>query len=272
VREAVKKHLTSNPRKLRPLLRKDGVKISMNELKTILNSMEAIQKLGDVKRITQQHSARFPNHKWYIDLIDMKPVFKIKGFLFTILDYYSRYAWVFFIDNKRMDSVYDVFYPLYEKYKPYEVIGDKGREWNKIKKIGVFYLTTVKGSVTPIESFNRTIIKKLNLLFTLEGKKGWRDKLARVLKTYNNSKHSITRQKPSQVFKLKKYSKMKAKHEKWKLAVGDYVRVILKFSLFAKKARVEKLSGKMKIVKIIGQNRYELSDGKIYTSSMIQPA
>lgn len=178
-----------------------GGGVSIETIRDALKSMDAVKRLGRIKRLTRQHSSNFPNHKWYIDLIDLTSGgFLPSGWLLTILDHYSRKAFAFFLKNKRAETVLKAFKPLFDKHKPLVVIGDKGSEWASIRKLpfSVFYLTTTKGSMTtPIERFNRTLIAKLNLLFRLEGKAGWKKKLTSVLSTNNSTEHATTSHTPN---------------------------------------------------------------------------
>jgi len=275
VHDAVGLFLTKNAKRLKPLILKHmGERIPLKDIEKALNSLDVVKRLDNIIRLKRQHAALFPNHKWYIDLIDLKSGrFLPRGFLFTILDYYSRKAWGFYLKNKRADTVYKAFAPLYNKYKPLIIIGDKGSEWSKIKKLkSFFYLTTTKGSTAPIESFNRTILMKLKLLFSLESKTGWKKKLNSVLTAYNETPHSSTNQTPNDMFELKEFNIKPVVQQHWKLKPGDPVRKQLKYNIFAKKARQNKLGKLLHVEKKVGQQRWLLSDGRTYTSGQIQPA
>ena len=46
-----------------------GGGVSIETIRDALKSMDAVKRLGRMKRLTRQHSSNFPNHKWSIDLI-----------------------------------------------------------------------------------------------------------------------------------------------------------------------------------------------------------
>ena len=177
------------------------------------------------------------------------------GWLLTILDHDSCKAFAFFLKNKRAETVLKAFKPLFDKHKPLVVIGDKGSEGASIRKLpfSVFYLTTTKGSTTPIERFNRALISKLNLLFRLEGKTGWKKKVTSVPSTYNNTEHVATWHMPNEVFALNKFSTDKPKFQDWELKPGDRVRKVVKVGVFAAFPQTERLHVQFITEKQIGR-------------------
>ena len=70
VKEAVALFLTTDVRRLKVLIKRHlGETVPLETIRDALKSMDAVKRLGRMKRLTRQHSSNFPNHKWSIDLI-----------------------------------------------------------------------------------------------------------------------------------------------------------------------------------------------------------
>ena len=247
--------------------------ISKEKIKEIVSRLAATQTTVKLKFPKATHQSTFPDHKWYFDLIDLKGAsLRPRGFLLTIIDHYSRYAFVRYLKDKQAKTVYDAFKPIYDKHRPLHLIADKGSEWSLINKFHNIHYGKPgnKYDNSPIERFNRSILEKLKLYFLLNSAKGWKDNLQNLIDSYNNEVHSATKEKPKHIYSGKKHSKFIHKTGRWNLSPGDNVRLVLDKNKFSKGAREATLGDLHKFIRITN-GLYELDNGKLYKQREIYP-
>jgi transposase InsO family protein/uncharacterized protein YktA (UPF0223 family) len=182
---------------------------------------------------------------WAADLADVsnKSNFNNKTtFLLTIVDIFSRYAWVFPLKNKGKASILKAFKTI--GHYPKNLWTDHGGEFfnNDLKpflaehNVNLYYTHSDNKSVY-VERFNRTLKEKLYKYMTLKNTKKYIDYLPIAVNEYNNRKHTTTRQTPEDVYINNKtpYHKITAsKVRKIKFSVGDFVRITKSKGIFAK--------------------------------------
>lgn len=269
----VRKTGQRNPRKVAAAL-----KLSQKEVAAVLQKSASLQKTKRLKFPRVQHDSFFPGQKLYFDLIDLKGgQIPGKGFILTVLDHYSRFAWAHHIKNKKAASVWRKFGPVYDEVRPQYLIADKGPEWAQIHKIHPIRYGDPdnKGDTAPIERLNRTLLELLLVVVELEeedgGKRSLQEMLDDVVQSYNETEHTATKKTPKSIFQGKKLSESDPQRNYWKAKPGDKFRIVLAHGRFAKKARAQKLSDEVLDFVKYTHGYYGLSDGKTYSVTDIYP-
>lgn len=189
---------------------------------------------------------------WEIDLCDMRQFQKYNdgySFILTIIDVFSKFAWVQALKNKSAGEVTKAFSYILRKQsrKPKIVQSDRGKEFTnkEFKNLLIqnnisqyfSYNFTLKCAV--VERFNRTLKQLMYKYFTQNNTRRYIDVLPRLVKLYNNSYHSTIKMTPSDVtddttkdvnkIYSKKYEKLKekTKNKRMRLKVNDIVRIAI---------------------------------------------
>ena len=166
-----------------------------------------------------------------------------KGFryLLMVLDVFSKYGWIVPLKDKKGETVVEAFKSIFkEGRKPQYLWTDKGKEYyNKhvkelLDKNGItLYSTENEEKSSVCERWNRTIKTKMWKQFTVQGNTQYLDMLPKLVKQYNNSKHSSIKMSPTEASKKKNegivyfnlYGNMESLSDKPKFNVGDKVRI-----------------------------------------------
>ena len=143
------------------------------------------------------------DHQWQCDLIDVGS-FKNKNikFLLTVIDVFSKYAWVVPVKNKTNKIMVQAFASILNKSKrkPFKLQSDDGTEFKgKMfqdflgeNHIDWFASKNMDTKATVVERFNRTIMAKLSKYMTHKGTKNFLNVLPSFVKSYNGKVHSST--------------------------------------------------------------------------------
>ena len=115
-----------------------------------------------------------------------------------VLDVFSKYGWIVPLKDKKGETVMNAFkIILKEGRKPHYLWTDKGKEYynkhvkelldkNKI----TLYSTENEEKSSVCERWNRTIKTRMWKQFTVQGNTQYLDMLPKLVKQYNNTKHS----------------------------------------------------------------------------------
>ena len=181
---------------------------------------------------------------WCSDLVEMQQFSKWnKGFryLLMVLDVFSKYGWIVPLKDKKGETVAEAFKTIFkEGRKPQYLWTDKGKEYynkhvkelldkNKI----TLYSTENEEKSSVCERWNRTIKSKMWKQFTVQGNTQYLDMLPKLVKQYNNTKHSSIKMTPIEASKKKNqgtvyfnlYGDTKQVSSKPKFKVDDKVRI-----------------------------------------------
>jgi hypothetical protein len=277
VKEAFQNTFSKNAKKNKAYIEKTHkIKVKLEDVKKALLQFEEVQVLQKDPPDGGQHRSNGVNLDWYIDLIDLGSSGFSSGWLLTVLDFYSRFAFVVPIANKKASTINKAFKPLYNLFRPQLIHADDGSEWAIIKKTGNWKISKWKRTTAPIEAFNRTIIEKLRLLKKLNGR-GWRQGIQNAVVAYNEERHSATKETPTDLLSGKKKSKYVPVIRTHNLKQGDWVRLRHIKKLFEKGARRVKLGERLQYVgrgDLPGTNQgrgYKLSDGSVRRYGEIVP-
>ena len=181
---------------------------------------------------------------WCSDLVEMQQFSKWnKGYryLLMVLDVFSKYGWIIPLKDKKGETVMNAFkIILKEGRKPHYLWTDKGKEYynkhvkelldkNKI----TLYSTENEEKSSVCERWNRTIKTRMWKQFTVQGNTQYLDMLPKLVKQYNNTKHSSIKMKPIEASKRENegtvyfnlYGDMETLKQKPKFKIGDMVRI-----------------------------------------------
>ena len=162
-------------------------------------------------------------------------------YLLMVIDVFSKYGWIVPLKDKKGESVTKAFSEIFkEGRKPQYLWVDKGKEfYNKhlkdlLEKYKIqIYSTENEEKSSVVERWNRTIKTKMWKQFTVQGNTQYLDMLPKILKQYNNTKHSSIKMTPVEASKKKNegtvyfnlYGDMKMLIQKPKFIIGDKVRI-----------------------------------------------
>ena len=158
-----------------------------------------------------------------------------------VLDVFSKYGWIVPLKDKKGETVAEAFKKIFkEGRKPQYLWTDKGKEYynkhvkelldkNKI----TLYSTENEEKSSVCERWNRTIKTQMWKQFTIQGNTMYLDMLPKILKQYNNTKHSSIKMTPIEASKKKNegvvyfnlYGDMETLKQKPKFKIGDMVRI-----------------------------------------------
>ena len=192
------------------------------------------------------------NQQFQGDLVDMQRLKSSNNnisFLLTLIDVFSKYAYVFPLKNKKGESVAQCLKKLFKSTPPMlQLQTDRGVEFKNrdvqltLKKYGVEFFVThnddIKASV--IERFNRTLKERIFRYLTRKNTYKYIDVLNDIVESYNNSYHRSIKRPPStvnyknqeEVWKTLYLKEKKVREES--LREGDRVRISKVKKLFEK--------------------------------------
>ena len=190
------------------------------------------------------------DEQWTADLIEVINISKQnKGYkyLLTVVDVFSKHAWVEPIKNKTGQAVTTAFEKILKQGRtPIQLQTDDGKEFynktfqNLLNKYKIHHFSTggdTKASV--VERFNRTLKQRMYRYFTVNNTLNFVPVLQTFVKSYNCSYHRSIQMAPDQVTEANSrqvYANLykNKKVNKPTLKVGDRVRLNKKFRLFKK--------------------------------------
>ena len=147
---------------------------------------------------------------WGVDLADMQSLSKYnKGikYLLCAINFFSKYAWVVPLKDKRVITIVNVFQKITSKgRKPSKIWVDRGGEFYnnlferflKINNIEM-YSTCNEGKSVVAERFNRTLKNKIFQHMAAVSKNVYFDILDDIVIKYNNTVNRTVKMKPTNV-------------------------------------------------------------------------
>ena len=183
------------------------------------------------------------DYLWQADLVDMSHLVEENDgyrYLLTVIDVFSKQAWVKKLKKKDGKSVTDAFDEIFVTRKPAKLQTDKGKEFlnatfqRRLADLGIqFYVSQnedIKASV--VERFNRTFKTKIWKYFTHRNTARYLDVLDDLLYSYNRTRHrtigcapiEVTKENESSI-RERMYGKEVINKSSAKFKVGDKVRI-----------------------------------------------
>lgn len=192
--------------------------------------------------------------QWQADLVDVVKLSRFNNgfkYLLTLIDVFSKYAWVVPIKNKTGSSLVEAFEKILKdgNRHPAKLQTDRGKEfvnklfqnWLKKQKIEFFTTFNDETKASVVERFNRTLKDRLWRHFTHTSKSRYIDILDQVVESYNNSYHRSIKTTPSSVNTGNEervweslYGATSPPVKSWKFKVGDPVRIAVTRAKFKK--------------------------------------
>lgn len=187
---------------------------------------------------------------WQADIVDMRSHTRLNRgyqYILTVIDVFSKYAWVAPLKTKSGKDVTEAFNVILRERCPKNLQTDMGKEFyntnfqafvkkNKINHYSTY--TVMKASV--VERFNRTLKNAMWKQFTLNGSYRWIDLLSQLIHDYNHRRHRTIGMRPIDVTPKNANHLLSTVYSNIKIAaparfkVGDKVRVSKYKSIFAK--------------------------------------
>ena len=190
------------------------------------------------------------DEQWTADLIEVINISKQnKGYkyLLTVVDVFSKHAWVEPIKNKTGQAVTTAFEKILKQGRtPIQLKTDDGKEFynktfqNLLNKYKIHHFSTSGDTkAIVVERFNRTLKQRMYRYFTVNNTLNFVPVLQTFVKSYNRSYHRSIQMAPDQVTEANSrqvYANLykNKKVNKPTLKVGDRVRLNKKFRLFKK--------------------------------------
>ena len=189
--------------------------------------------------------SQFKDNIWGVDLADMQPLSRknkdIK-YLLCAIDFYSKYAFVIPLKDKKGISIVNAFNKIIKQStrKPNKIWVDQRSEfynlvfkkWLSDNDI-IMYSTFNESKSVIAERFIRTLKNKLYEHMTPSGKNVYYNVLDDVVNKYNNTRHNAIKIKPIDVGDNKRLY-IDEHNEKDRFKVGDRVRISKFKNIFAK--------------------------------------
>jgi len=214
----------------------------------------------DAYTLHKPRRIRFPRRKTYskgiadlyqIDLVDvsrLSPFNDGMRYLLTCIDVFTKRAWAVPVRTKAASDVAEAFEKIVVERMPNMLQSDKGTEFlnstfqSMLRRYGIHFYTSenedLKASV--VERFNRTLKTKMFRYFTHANTRRYLDVLDDLLYSYNKTYHRSIGMAPVEVgphneeeVRSRLYPP-KPKSHKWKLDVGDRVRIVMQRQPFRK--------------------------------------
>ena len=228
---------------------------SYKDVKNWLDKQEsyALHKPARKKFTRQRVLVAAPDEQWQADLVDMQEFSKTNNgikFLLTVIDVFSKYAWVVLLRDKSGPVVRDAFEAIFKLGRvPKKLQTDNGKEfYNRyvdqlLKRYNITLFSTynneTKASV--VERFNRTLKTDMWHYFTAKNTRKYIDIVQDLVAAYNNRYHRSIKMSPANVtaaktedIKKNLYGPLKIKPKPVKLNVGDTVLISKSKRLFEK--------------------------------------
>ena len=259
-----------------------------NDVKNWYNDQpvnQVYKKKGKVKSFNKIISHYNQIGELQADLMEIKRFYHYNShykYLLNVIDIYSRYAWSYPIKHKKPEEVAPYLEEIFKTIpkKNYRAICvDQGNEFNGvvngvIKKYKFKKYTNdpesinAKNTMALVERLNFTIWNRIKKYMYANNTLTFVDVLDKLIDNYNHTKHTTTKRTPYSIFyegEVPLIPGLGLDHDdEGKLRKGDKVRVMLKRTVFTKRA-VEPVYSTT-IHKIIGMKNglYILDNDKQY--------
>ena len=265
--------------------------ITLNDVKSWLSSQQEYTLFKETKNNFKRNRiySSYANQQWEIDILDLSQYSRYNRirihrnnrlelrsikYLITIIDIFSKYAYVMPIELKSMKIICENFEKLFKLVKPQKIRSDRGLEFDNIQfrllceKNNIKFFTTQNSTkkCAIIERFNKTLRTKIERYMNYRRTRRYVDHLKSFVTAYNHSMHKsikmapidVSYDKEPEVFK-NLYGKknlleiLKENRLKNKFSVGDNVRLKYERKIFDKGYRQKWTDIVYKVKKILNK-------------------
>ena len=154
--------------------------------------------------------SKYKDHIWHADLIELAKPEQNNGvkFLLIIIDNLSKYVWIRKLANKKQETVTAALRDVTESNgrKPHILGCDYGKEFNNrtfkaylAERNINMYMMYAPDKASIIERFNQTFKLRLYRYLFYNNTNRFIDVIDQIVDNYNNTVHSRTKFKPSEV-------------------------------------------------------------------------
>lgn len=202
----------SSPRKLFNAAKLLSPTLSLEHVRTWLSKQFTYTLHKPARRRFRRNPTIVDNvdEQWQADLVDMQAFVKEnKGFkyLLTVIDIFSKFAWVVPLKTKKGSEVKEAFQTIFRQRIPVKLQTDQGREFvnedvkKYLKSKNVHFFTSLNRDIkcAVVERFNRTLRARMFKYFTSKGTRTYIDQLQAMVDAYNKSFHRSTKKRPVDV-------------------------------------------------------------------------
>lgn len=252
-------------------------KLTYKDIKNFYDKQEISQTMNDRKKEYGTIYSWGITDILQMDLLDLRNYRKFNivkeksvGYLLTIIDVYSRYAWVIPLNNKKDTTILLAMKKFFKniKWRPANITTDLGSEFiskkfkNYMRKenVEMWYAdTSDHNRVGIVERFNKTIRNLIKKYQNANNTLTYIDVLPDLVYNYNNSIHSTIKTTPYKVYNLeeKPFKNKPKKIKSYKIL--DKVRIRNKRKIFGDKDEPIFSKTIYEITKKIG-NKYEVQN------------
>lgn len=262
------------------------------------------QKIGVFDNPTRKTGHyQYPSYDYTLiaDLMDLSNLSHHNqgyNWVLNILEANSRYVWSTALKNKSSnettEAIANNFKSVLKELDPEKkfsilIVTDQGTEFKgKVSKLlaeypWVFrrYTTATRKSTQLVERYNRTLREALKRAMATNENLNWTKVLQEVVKTYNETTHSTTDQKPIDSLIGLKHQRDSGDTATIDISnvpkpifeVGSYVRKVLNYTNdpFAKKSFIPKLSDKVYKITKFEHGHFILDDESEVEPNQIRP-
>lgn len=243
-------------KKLLTAVRRKYPKTKLSDVRSFLSGERSYVLHKPIRRnfVRSKIFASRKNNLWESDLTEMQTLSKRNDktrYLLTIIDVFSKYAYVIPLKSKRGSEVTKAFARVLKKESPSNLRTDQGKEYvnhdfkRLMKRYKINHYTTHEGDIKTgvAERFNRTIKSRIYKLLTDRKSSRYIDKLSDLVDGYNNSKHRSIGMAPREVNqkntkivwrRLYGSGAVKTKKTRPKFRVGEHVLITVSKNLYTR--------------------------------------
>ncbi len=248
----------SSPNKIYNYIRHKGIKIGLIKIRKALNELDSYT-------VYKNNPKRFPRPRVRVqaqyqqvelDLMDVRKSTQYNDgvkYLFVAVDVLSKLAFVYPLKTKMSDDVYKATKTLLDKWPLIQTFSsDRGSEFKSHTFHELLSQRNVRhffaggsGKSTIVESFIRYLRSRITRFKTENNTQTYINALGSIINSYNNTCHSSTKFKPSEVNHINQFtvyenlymnSKNNLKEHKFNYKIGDKVRISLDKSIFQRES------------------------------------
>lgn len=215
----------------------------------VVNWLERQAVYSKHKRYNSKHKTRrvmvrYKDAQWQSDLVDVRALSASNertGYILTIVDLFSKFAWGLPIKRKTGDEITRAFKTVFKERQPERIQTDRGSEFINKNTQALFASKNIKWFATQnenkaqtVERFNSSLQQLMYRYFTANKTKRWLEVLPKLMENYNNSYHRSIKMTPVEASKAENESAVweslygslfPLKKTKPTFQVGDTVRI-----------------------------------------------
>ncbi len=248
----------SSPQKIYKYIRQKKIKIGLTKIRKALNELDSYTVYKNTPKRFPRPRVRVQTQyqQVEIDLMDVRKSSEFNDgvkYLFVAVDVLSKLAFAYPMKTKTSNDVFKATKTLLDKWPLIQTFSsDRGSEFKSspfqelLAQRGVrHFFAGGSGKATIVESFIRYLRSRITRFKTENNTQSYINALGSIIDSYNNTCHSSTKFKPSEVNHINQFtvyenlymnSKNDLKEYKFSYKLGDKVRISLDKSIFQRES------------------------------------